>query len=127
MNKKALLSHIGSPMRIRPIARRVFEAQHLELEQFDDLWYLRSPTRSDAVIALWNARIPHVVELGADNVQEFRSPDFLLLKAQIILRSEHCISNRCRTGDHNSGATADRTWAILWARRTRQGDFSRTP
>lgn len=85
MNKKALLSHVGSPVRIRPIARRVFEAQRLELEQIDDLWYLRSPTRSDAVIALWNARTPHVVELGADNVQEFRSPDFLLLKAQIIL------------------------------------------
>jgi len=49
----------------------------------DDLWTLLRVDRGS--IELSNLRTQHVVTLGNDNIREFRSPDFLILRCQLKL------------------------------------------
>ena len=85
MNKKQAMKWIGKELRIRPIAIQLTEAGE-RLEQDDDKWLISDV--SDAIVRMSNVRTGHVWELGLDNVREYRTPDFLLLQCQVILKGQ---------------------------------------
>jgi len=86
MNRKELEKNIGQFFKLRPIPLRV-EADGTQLPPLDYAWRLDEVQDKLARIRLRNISTHHTVELESDNVQERRSPNFLLLRCQLILRS----------------------------------------
>ena len=58
---------------------------HGGLASKDDQWFIAACREEERVVQLDNVRTGHSVELGADNIYEYRSPDFLVLKCQIYI------------------------------------------
>lgn len=85
MNAKELRKNIGTLYRLRPKAWRI-DGSGRRLEDLDDSWRLDAVDVNPARLRLVNVSTGHVAELEADNVVERRSPDFLLLRCQLILR-----------------------------------------
>lgn len=56
-----------------------------QLPARDDQWRLDEVSERPARIRLHNISTGHFVELESDNVQERRSPDFLLLRCNVII------------------------------------------
>ena len=74
-------------LRLRPIPWRI--GIHLErLRDIDDTWRLDAVELSPTSVRLVNTTTGHVVELKSDNVVEWRSPDFLMLRCQLKLRAD---------------------------------------
>lgn len=88
MNAKQFSKNLGQRMRLRPVAKRQLVGG-MPLESIDDEWFVERITADHAVLN--NLRTGHVLDLGFDNVREFRSPNFLLLRCQIILRGNRII------------------------------------
>lgn len=86
MNRKRMRENIGQLLRLRPIATRKDGAT--QLPSLDDDWRLEQCT--DTALELHNVRTQHVLHLGADHVHEFRTPNFLVLKAQVTI-SGNCV------------------------------------
>lgn len=89
MNKNQVAKWKGRKFRLRPIAIRLSETGE-RLPQEDDIWSV-SEVADDAV-TINNLRTGHQWDLGLDNVREFRTPDFLLLRCQISLQARRVIS-----------------------------------
>jgi len=83
MNKSQALKWKGQTFRLRPIAIQTTEL-HERLPQQDDGWVVTDV--SDTAATVSNVRTEHEWNLGLDNIREFRTPDFLLLRCQLILR-----------------------------------------
>jgi len=81
MNIEQIKKNIGKQFRLRPRAERWDVDRQLPSE--DDPWVLASINNKH--VQLTNTRTGHTVELGHDNVREFRTPDFLLLRCTIRL------------------------------------------
>jgi hypothetical protein len=62
--------------------------------QVDYYWVLEDVTATKEVTLVCPFSV-HRVTLGADNVREYRSPNFLMLKCQLILEEIRFASNRC--------------------------------
>lgn len=86
MNGEQLRKRIGQPHRLRPLPRR-FAQDSRELPPRDDQWVLEQVAKG--FVKLSNASTGHVFKLGSDNLHEFRTPDFLLLRCQIIIFGNH--------------------------------------
>jgi hypothetical protein len=84
VNAKELRKNVGAPFRIRPIPWRV-DANGRRLKDVDYQWRLDAVDMSPIKVRLINTATGHVVELEPDNVIERRSPDFLMLRCQLIL------------------------------------------
>lgn len=84
MNLKQLRNHLGTTLRLRPLPIRMAEGQ-VELPPLDDLWRLEDVLAKPSRVMLVNTHTGHVATLQYDNVREFRSPDFLLLRCQLTL------------------------------------------
>lgn len=82
MNIGQLQKRLGKPHRLRPLPWR-FTQDGRRLRRRDDQWIVEEATTKR--VWLTNAGTGHNVELGPDNVREFRTPDFLLLKCQVII------------------------------------------
>lgn len=82
MNTQQLRKLIGKPLRLRPLPWR-FSQSGQRLISRDDQWTLEGVTRTQ--VLLKNASTGHNAEIGHDNVREFRTPDFLLLRCQVIV------------------------------------------
>lgn len=82
MNADRLKRDIGKHFRIRPLPERWDNT--VQLESMDDRWSLDDVNSQH--IKITNLSTGHSKELGHDNVREYRSPDFLLLHCQLILR-----------------------------------------
>jgi hypothetical protein len=85
MNTSQLRKNIGQNFRIRPMPLRV-DGEGRLLAPIDDEWRLDGVEDGPARILLVNVSTHHCVELESDNVQERRSPNFLLLRCQLTLR-----------------------------------------
>lgn len=75
-------------MKLRPIARRL-TPDGRELPSIDDDWMLRAV--QDGLAELENLRTGHLLRLGYDNIREFRTPNFLLLRCQITLKGNSAL------------------------------------
>ena len=83
MNVEQLKKNCWSKVHLRPIAIRRDEITNEMLQPLDDEWTTTSVDRG--ADGLQNTRTDSVVSLGNDNVREFRSPGFLLLRCQLTL------------------------------------------
>ena len=84
MNLRQLKKQDGSFLRLRPLPVRLDNAGH-HLPSVDDQWRIRIVQGAHPCIRLVNNVTGHAVELQPDNIKEYRSPDFLLLRCQIII------------------------------------------
>ncbi len=85
MNRKLLSRNIGQQIRVRPVPWRVDGSGH-RLTDRDDQWTLDAVDVHPVRVRIHNIATGHTVELASDNVAEWRSPGFLLLRCQLILR-----------------------------------------
>jgi hypothetical protein len=82
MNKSQAVKWKGRAFRFRPLAIQTTELGE-RLQQHDDTWTVVDV--SDTAATVRNDRTGHEWNLGLDNIREFRTPDFLLLRCQLIL------------------------------------------
>ena len=82
MNLEQLRRLIGKPFRLRPLPWR-FARTGQRLSPRDDQWTLEKADRKE--IMLKNQSTGHNLTFGPDNVLEFLTPDFLLLRCQVIV------------------------------------------
>jgi hypothetical protein len=84
VNFKQLQKHIGRSYRLRPLPiRRAPDGIHLGAS--DDQWKLRNVLENPSRIELSDTRTDRVIELQGDNLREYRSPDFLMLRCQLLI------------------------------------------
>ena len=86
MKADQLKKDIGKHFRIRPLPERWSKAGQRHLR--DDPWSLDRVTRRHFKIT--NLSTGQSKELVLDNVRDYRSPDFLVLHCQLILR-DHAV------------------------------------
>lgn len=84
MNVSQLRRQIGTLLRLRPLPRRL-TSDGTPLPPIDDRWRLDAILDSPARLSLVSQRTGHVLVLQPDNVKEFRSPDFLLLRCRLTI------------------------------------------
>ena len=89
MNKTQASKWIGKEFRIRPIAIRMTDIGE-RLPQEDAKWLVSDV--SDIEVTILRVGTDHPCQLGLDNVREYRTPDFLLLRCQLTLRGDEISS-----------------------------------
>jgi hypothetical protein len=89
MNVEQLKKNVGTPVRIRPIAKRQEASTGQFLEPKDDNWYINRV--ASGVVDLQNSRTGHVASLGNDCVREYRSTAHLRLSVQLTLRGQEVL------------------------------------
>lgn len=82
MNAHQLSKKTGTLVKLRPIPERR-PHDGMSLPQSDDQW--RIVRVGTGEVELRNIRTDHIARLGFDNIREFRTPDFLLLRCQLAL------------------------------------------
>jgi hypothetical protein len=107
MNLKQLNKQLGTNLRLRPLPIRT-GIDGVPLQRIDDRWRLETILDQPNRIRLINIHTHHTVELQPDNVREYRSPDFLLLRCQLIITAtgieiEPIIGSRS-SSDHSDSA-----------------------
>ena len=65
------------------------DSNGLMLPPIDDDWTLSTVDESKKQIELRNDQTHHVLVLGFDNVKEFRTPHFLLLRCDVTVRGSN--------------------------------------
>jgi hypothetical protein len=86
MNLHQMRKNMGRQLHIRPLPQRVNE-DGTRLPTIDDLWRLDAILDGPERLSLVNISTGHVVELQPDNVREYRSPHYLVLRCQLRLTS----------------------------------------
>ncbi|MBI1944531.1 MAG: toll/interleukin-1 receptor domain-containing protein [Deltaproteobacteria bacterium] len=94
-----LQAHLRDRVRLRPIAHRALETG-VPLDPIDDEWIVDDVDETGTT-AILNPRTGHRYTLGSDAIEDFRSPDFLLLRLQLTL------SGRSVLAEPISGASDD--------------------
>jgi hypothetical protein len=84
MNIHQLRKQVGTNLRLRPIPNRVAQ-NGTQMPVSDDLWQLEALLERPPRIRLVNLPTGHFIELQPDNIREYRSPDFLLLRCQLTI------------------------------------------
>ena len=85
MNAKQLSKNVGQLFKLRPKPWR-FDGSGQRLPDSDDSWRLDSVASDPARITIRNISTGHLLELESDNIIERRSPEFLMLRCQIMIR-----------------------------------------
>jgi hypothetical protein len=87
MNTDALKQDVAKKFKLRPtVQRRTILGQ--ALPAMDDWWELVRVTTNPKGVELRNLSTGHVAVLEADNVKEYRSPHFLILKCRLYIGPE---------------------------------------
>jgi hypothetical protein len=100
MNTKQLKKDIGKSFHLLPRVRQVTRTRppgvvvltsgeplyQTEIVETDYLWRLEEV--NDGSVTLYCSHTGHKIILGADNVREFRTPDFLMLRCQLTLAGD---------------------------------------
>jgi hypothetical protein len=84
MNLKQLKKQVGMNLRLRPLPLRI-DASGEQLPDCDDHWCLQNILEEPSSLQLLNISTGHILNLQPDNVKEYRSPDFLLLRCRVII------------------------------------------
>ena len=85
MDARKLKNQIGSLLRLRPPPMRVTDDGG-QLGACDDPWTLSEILAGPTRVRLVNSLTGHVLVLQSDNIREYRSPDFLLLRCQLTIK-----------------------------------------
>jgi len=85
MNLSQLNKQVGTNLRLRPLPIRI-GTDGVSLPQIDDQWHLERILDKPSRIRLINIATGHFIELQPDNVREYRSPDFLILRCQLTIK-----------------------------------------
>ena len=121
MNAEQLKKNVGQLMRLRPHPVLV-ELQPLVLttgqrvlqrreEKVDYKWRIEEVREG---VKLHCTSTGHVITLGADNVREFRTPDFLLLRCQLTLGGNAVhIEPIWERGGHAGAKNVARAYIVL--------------
>jgi hypothetical protein len=88
MNTEELRKNEGSQVKLRPPAASVTATGRRV--SADDFWTIRHIERGS--VELENQRTGHVATVANDNIQEFRSPNFLALRCQLTLTDSGVLS-----------------------------------
>jgi hypothetical protein len=102
MNAEQLKNNVGQAVRLRPhvlLDVRLHPAQlevdvltsgepvgRYKTEKTDFEWTIKSIDKTR--VTLHCSFTGHTVTLGADNIREYRTPGFLMLKCQLILHGD---------------------------------------
>jgi hypothetical protein len=101
MNADHLRKNVGERLRLRPYPQRVESygsgvsvlssggpsyQKNVVLVDYD--WVLEAVDEKTKEVTLTCPFTGHQVTLGADNVREYRTPHFLMLKCQLILEGD---------------------------------------
>ena len=84
MNLKELAKRKGIHVRLRPIPTRI-DASGSELPPADDEWVVEDILSKPNRVHLTNPITGHFVEIHSDNIREYRSPGFLVLRCSLII------------------------------------------
>jgi hypothetical protein len=84
MNLQGLQKNLGQTLRLRPLPIRL-DANGIDIGRSDDPWRLDAILKDPNRIRLSNLPTGHFVELQSDNVKQFQSPDFLILRCQLTI------------------------------------------
>jgi len=76
---------LGTLIKLRPLPIR-FDALGRKLKEIDDDWKVGPIIENPKRINLSNIRTGHFIELQPDNIREYRSPNFLLLRCKVIIQ-----------------------------------------
>lgn len=87
MNLKQLNKQVGSNLRLRPSPIRI-GPDGSQIPQADDQWRLEKILNDPTRIRLVNISTGHSIELHPDNVREYRTPDFLLLRCKLLIKDQ---------------------------------------
>jgi hypothetical protein len=83
MNAGQLKKNLGQHVRLRPkVMRRAPTGELLPFQ--DDNWSIDRVDEKG--VTIHNISTGHIVTLGNDNVREYRTPDFLILRCQLTLQ-----------------------------------------
>ncbi len=85
MNLKQLKKQLGNTFRLRPLPIRIAGGGET-LPPSDDKWRLDQVLEAPQRVRFVNIHTGHFIVLQPDNLREYRSPDFLLLRCQLIVR-----------------------------------------
>lgn len=85
MNFEMIKKSIGTTVRLRPVP--ITRTRVQAGEEFDADWKIQAVhERPFRAVQLYCADSMHVVRLGIDNVQDFRTSGHLMLKCQMIIK-----------------------------------------
>lgn len=84
MNFAQAKNKVGDGMRLRPLPHRRWR-DGTRLPPLDDTWRLEEVLAKPNRLLLVNTSTGHRVELQHDNLHEYRSPHFLMLRCQLTL------------------------------------------
>jgi hypothetical protein len=85
MDARKLQNQVGTQLRLRPPPKRTTDDGR-ELGVSDDAWTLEEILAGPTRVRLTNSVTGHVLILQSDNIREYRSPDFLMLRCQLTIR-----------------------------------------
>ncbi len=85
MNADQLKKQLGHPMKLRPLAVRLDNVGR-DIGSRDDDWLLTEMTTKPKAVVLSNTATGHAVTLQSDNVKEFRTPHYLILRCVLVIQ-----------------------------------------
>lgn len=85
MNLSQLSKQVGTNLRLRPLPSRI-GSDGKNLPPIDDQWHLERIFDKPSRVRLVNIHTHHSIELQPDNIREYRSPDFLILRCQLTIK-----------------------------------------
>src|SRR5688572_30726152 len=89
MNLKHLQKQVRTILRLRPLPVRI-NGEGERLADCDDGWFVDQVYAEEPTgVQLTNVSTGHTLKLQPDNIKEYRSPDFLLLRCQLIIRPQN--------------------------------------
>ena|SRR6266850_4537246 len=84
MNIRQLKKDVGTNLRLRPMPIRMAQ-DGTQMPFSDDPWKLEALLDNPPRARLVNLSTGHFIELQPDNIREYRSPDFLLLRCKLTI------------------------------------------
>jgi hypothetical protein len=99
VNADKLKKDVGRALRLRPHVQRVdrYTSMVSSLSPINDQmalvdtdydWYVDAVDEKASMVTLTCRDTGHRVKLGFDNIREYRTPDFLMLKCQLLLEGD---------------------------------------
>lgn len=87
MNKRQLTKLIGTTVKLRPRPQR--DGKYVPDER--NKWHVLEETEDKKGLALKNVLTNHEFVIAYDNINQYRSPDLILLRGQPILKGEQTV------------------------------------
>ena len=90
MNVTQLRSNVGQSLRLNPVPV-VVASDGKSRSELNEPWILERVDTSPARLVLRSPQRDLVVEIHSDSVREFRRPDVLALRTQVVVRADRVV------------------------------------